>query len=82
MQRLATLLGLPPGPSQTPVEYGEVLASEMPEFADGVRQLSRIYSDRRYAGKPLPMGDLRKAEVAWASLKWGMIRRMFRVRPA
>lgn len=82
MQRLATLLGLPPGPSQTPVEYGEVLATEMPEFADGLRELSRVYSDRRYAGKPVPMGDLRKAEVAWAAIRWGMIRRMFRVRPA
>ena len=82
MLRLATLLGLPPAPSQTPVEYGEMLATEMPEYADGVRELARVYSDRRYAESPLPMGDLRKAEVAWASFKWGMIRRLFRVRPA
>ena len=82
MQRLATLLGLPAGAAQTPVEYAEGLAAEMPEYAQGIKELARVYSDRRYAGKPLPMGDLRKAEVAWDSIKWGMIRRMFRVRPA
>jgi len=79
MQLLATLLGLPPSPSQTPLEYGEALASEMPEYAESFRELARVYSGRRYASNLLSMGDLRRAEAAWTSLKWPLIRRLFRV---
>jgi hypothetical protein len=82
MGRLAGLLGLPTTPSQTPAEYADLLAGEIPEHTESFRALARIYSSRRYAGKPLPMPDLRVAELAWGNIRWALFRRLFRVKPA
>jgi transglutaminase-like putative cysteine protease len=82
MTRLATLLGLPPDPAQTPHEYVESLVSELPEHAHAIRELGRVYANRRYARGVVSMVDLREADNAWTSLRWPLIRRMFRVRPA
>jgi hypothetical protein len=82
MGRLATLLGLPASPAQTPTEYAEVLASELPEHAASIRVLASLYASRRYAGKPIPMPELRKAEIAWSAMRWALFRRLFRVKPA
>jgi transglutaminase-like putative cysteine protease len=82
MSRLATLLGLPASPAQTPAEYAEVLASEVPEHAKAIRSLARLYATRRYAGKPIPMPELRNAEIAWSSIRWAFFRRLFQVKPA
>ena len=60
----------------------EILASELPEHADAVRELGRVYVNRRYAKGTVSMVDLRDAELAWSALRWPLIRRMFRVRPA
>jgi hypothetical protein len=82
MGRLATLLGLPASPAQTPAEYAEVLASEVPEHAQAIRVLAEVYAGRRYAGNPIPMPELRRAEVAWGTIRWAFFRRLFRVNPA
>ncbi len=82
MTRLATLLGVPPNPAQTPLEYVESLAAEIPEHAAAFRELGRVYSTRRYAQGTISMVDLREAERAWSALRWPLARRMFRVRPA
>jgi transglutaminase-like putative cysteine protease len=82
MTRLATLLGVPPSPAQTPFEYVESLAAEIPEHATAFRELGRVYSTRRYAQGTISMVDLREAERAWSALRWPLVRRMFRVRPA
>lgn len=82
MARLATLLGVPPNPAQTPYEYVESLAAEIPEHAAAFRELGRVYSTRRYARGTISMVDLREAEQAWSALRWPLVRRMFRVRPA
>jgi transglutaminase-like putative cysteine protease len=82
MARMATVLGVPPSPSLTPHEYVESLAAEMPEHAEAFRELGRVYSNRRYAKGSVSMVDLREAENAWRALRWPLLRRMFRVRPA
>jgi hypothetical protein len=82
MTRLATLLGVPPSPAQTPLQYVESLALEMPEHALAFRDLGRVYSHRKYAQGAISMVDLRDAENAWSALRWPLVRRMFRVRPA
>jgi transglutaminase-like putative cysteine protease len=82
MTRLATLLGVAPSPAQTPLQYVESLALEMPEYAHAFRDLGRVYSYRKYARGTISMVDLRDAENAWSALRWPLVRRMFRVRPA
>jgi len=82
MLRLAVLLGIPQRRDQTPIEYGESLGEEMPESVADILTLSRAYANRRYAGYPVSMQQLRYAEESWARLRWRMIKRMFRVRPA
>jgi hypothetical protein len=82
MARLATLLGVPSNPSQTPFEYVESLAAAMPEHSHSFHEVGRVYSIRRYAGDTISMDDRRQAENAWRALRWPLVRRMFRVRPA
>ena len=80
MQRLTSLLGMPPRPEQTPMEYAALLGREVPEAQRDVDELARVYMNRRYAGKPIPMSDLRNADAAWSRLRWTLIKRMFRAR--
>jgi transglutaminase-like putative cysteine protease len=82
MLRLAVLLGIPQRRDQTPIEYGESLGEEMPESVADIRMLSWTYASRRYAGYPVSMQQLRLVEQSWERLRWRMIKRMFRVRPA
>jgi transglutaminase-like putative cysteine protease len=82
MQRLAALLGAPARPEQTPGEYAEALGEEIPGSARDFHVIARLFANRRYSGKPVPMGDLRLAEESWSRLRWVLIKRLFRLRPA
>ena len=82
MRRLAALLGLPAKPHQTPFEYSTALGREMPGHAADFESIARAYAGRRYADSPIPMTDLRNAEEAWSRVRWMLIFRMFRVKPA
>jgi transglutaminase-like putative cysteine protease len=82
MQRLTSLLGMPPRPEQTPKEYAELLGREVPEAQCDFDELARVYMNRRYSGKLIPMSDLRSVDAAWSRLRWTLIKRMFRARPA
>ena len=82
MCRLGAALGLRKRPEQTPLEYAAMLAEAMPAQSRQVQRITRAYVLRRYAPGRVPLGDLRNAEWSWSSLRWAMIRRFFRVRPA
>ena len=82
LQRLATLLGVPPRSEQTPNEYSSMLGREMPEHAADFHEIARLYAWRRYANTLVSMGELRVAEGAWSRLRWALVRRMFRLRSA
>lgn len=53
--RLASMAGLSPRPQQTPLEFAEELKAALPEEADAVNNLMRVYLENRFghrAGKP------------------------------
>jgi len=78
-QRLAGLLGIPRRSGQTPREYAQALAHEIPDGADDIRVVAAVYAGCRYGGRPISMTALREAEYAWTRLRWVLLRRMFRV---
>ena len=82
MGKLATLLGVPPDPAYTPAEFAAILSREVPEHAVSFHEVARIYGSRRYGGKTISMADVRLAEEAWVEMRWPLVRRLFRVRPA
>ncbi len=82
MCRLGGALGLRKRPEQTPLEYARMLSSVMPEQQPQISRIVRAYVLGRYAPRAVPLNDLRQAEWSWSSLRWAMIKRFFRVRPA
>lgn len=82
MSRLGFLLGMPPRPEQTPSEYAAALADEVPGHSREIGQITRAYLFRRYAPGRVRLDYLRDAERSWSSLRWALLRRLFRVRPA
>ena len=82
MLRLATLIGFPQRAHQTPHEYALALSAQVPEHAAQVRTIAVAYERRRYAGRSVPLSDLRDAEEAWKRLRWVLFFRLFRVTPA
>lgn len=82
MCRLGAALGLRKRPQQTPLEYAAMLSEAMPEQRRQIRRVTQAYVLGRYAPGRVPLSDLRDAEWSWSGLRWAMIRRLFRVRPA
>lgn len=82
MCRLGAALGLRKRPDQTPSEYAAMLSEALPEQRRQIRRITHAYILHRYAPGRVPLSDLRDAEWSWSSLRWAMIRRLFRVRPA
>ncbi|MBM3941062.1 MAG: transglutaminase domain-containing protein [SAR202 cluster bacterium] len=75
---LATIVGFPPKPSQTPHEYGRFLASRMPRDAAAVLAISNAYAAARYGAGIGSMAATKEAERAWRSLRWGLLMRLLR----
>lgn len=82
MARLAGLMGLPVRPSQTPGEYGAALAREVPEADGDIREVVSAYVRHRYSGGGVPEDQIAAAETAWRRLRWTLMKRLLRVRPA
>ena len=82
MCRLGGALGMRKRPEQTPLEYAAMLSTAMPDQRERIERITQAYLLRRYSPGIVPLGDLRGAEGSWASLRWAMFRRLFRVRPA
>ncbi len=77
MLRLSTVLGFPRRQDQTPLEYANTLAVELPASAAEIRAIAKAYARRRYGAAPMPLRDVRRAEEAWGHLRWQLIRRLF-----
>ena len=82
MCRLGAAVGLRKRPEQTPLEYAATLSAAMPAQQWQVQRIARAYILHRYAPGRVPLSDLRDAEWSWSSLRWAMIKRLFRVQPA
>ena len=82
MCRLGGALGMRKRPEQTPLEYAAMLSEAIPEQQRQIRRITRAYVLRHYAPGRVPLSDLRDAEWSWSNLRWAMIKRFFRVRPA
>ena len=82
MCRLGGALGLRKRPEQTPLEYAAMLSAAIPEQRAQVLRITWAYVLGRYTSRRVSLSDLRQAEWSWSSLRWAMIRRFFRVRPA
>ena len=82
MCRLGGVLGLRKRPEQTPLEYAAMLSEAMPEQRLQIQRITQAYVLRRYTPRTVPLSDLRDAEWSWGNLRWAMIKRFFRVRPA
>ena len=82
MCRLGGVLGMRKRPEQTPLEYAAMLSAAMPEQRRHIERITKAYVLRRYTPRRVPLNDLRDAEWSWSSLRWAMIVRFFRVRPA
>ena len=80
MRRLATAAGMPPLASQTPREYGRYLAERMPERATAVTDIAEVYAFSRYGPRFLSLPDMQAIDYAWSSLRWALLRRLFRSR--
>lgn len=82
MCRLGGALGMRKRPEQTPMEYALMLSTAMPEQGPQIQRITRAYVLRRYAPRTVSLSELRQAEWSWANLRWAMVKRFFRVRPA
>jgi hypothetical protein len=75
--RLASALGVARRVGQTPHEYAEMLAGQLPEHAADIRTIAATYAHRRYAAGAVSLTEVRHAEEAWGRLRWPLIRRLF-----
>ncbi len=82
MCRLGGALGMRKRPEQTPLEYASMLSAAMPEQHWQILRITWTYVLGRYTSRRVSLSDLRQAEWSWSGLRWAMIRRFFRVRPA
>ncbi|MDE2766251.1 MAG: transglutaminase domain-containing protein [Chloroflexota bacterium] len=78
MARLGALLGMPPRPHQTPLEYGRALAGRMPSHAWAVLDISEAYAAYRYSPWRVSMSQRLHAEHAWGRLRGALLRMLLR----
>ena len=81
MSRLGSMLGMPPRPEQTAVEYASSLAAEIPEQSKEIDVIAHAYLLRRYGPGRVPLPAIRAAEDSWSRLRWALLKRLFRIRP-
>ena len=78
MARLGALLGMPPRPHQTPLEYGRALARRMPSHAWAALDISEAYAAYRYSPWRVSMSQRLHAEHAWGRLRGALLRMLLR----
>jgi len=77
--RLASWLKLGPKPSQTPAEYSRAVRRALPG-TDGITQVADSYQRSRYGGQSLSADEEERLEGAWAGLRNGLLKKIFRVK--
>src|SRR5207253_3574383 len=69
MLRWARLLGLGPAVHQTPYEFGEAVAREVPGTSLFTRSITRAYVRERFSPSAPDMSDRAAVHRAWDSLR-------------
>jgi predicted ATPase len=59
-------------PHETPLEYAEDLAAELPESEGDARELTEAFIDARYSRREIGSGEVAGAESAWRRLVRGL----------
>jgi transglutaminase-like putative cysteine protease len=79
---LVKLAGVRPRSSETPIEFGDRVASEIPEAAAGIRQLAVDFAVAAYAAPPAAAERKPAVMADWGSLRPILLRRVAsRLRP-
>jgi hypothetical protein len=76
---LASLAGLGPRVSQTPLEYSRRLAADLPAQAQDIGSITEVYVDVRYGKRPLEADPRHDLTEAWQRLRRTLLKRVFRV---
>jgi transglutaminase-like putative cysteine protease len=63
MCRLAAMVGLIPTPQQTPLEFTAVLVEALPEDAEAVQYIARVYMENRFGGREGRLDTAGEAEI-------------------
>jgi hypothetical protein len=74
MIRMARWLGLGPASHQTPFEFSESVAREVPGTSAFTRSIARSYVRERFSRSELDMSDRVAALRAWDSLRGRFLR--------
>jgi hypothetical protein len=67
--KAAMARGQPRRQGQTPFEYEQMWAATLPEGQGALNNLTRAYSQARYAPDPLDLEEVERAHQAWADLQ-------------
>lgn len=67
--KAAMARGQPRRQGQTPFEYEQMWAATLPKGQGALNNLTRAYSQARYAPDPLDPGEVERARQAWADLR-------------
>ena len=79
MARLASLLGMGPSSSDTPLEFARNLALRLEPQGNDVMKVARAYVLFVYGGQQSArLADLGASNQAWRRLRWVMLRRFLR----
>ncbi len=80
--RLARLAKARPRPEETPREFAARLDATVPGTG-AVRELASAYERSRYGRtSAVPADEASRLDAAWASVRRGLLRRLFRLPPA
>jgi transglutaminase-like putative cysteine protease len=63
MCRLAAMVGLVPRPQQTPLEFTAQLVEALPQDAEAVNYIARVYMENRFGGRDGKPGMAEEAEI-------------------
>jgi len=80
MHLLGRLMGVPQAPHQTPLEYGESLASAFEPNQDQVRRLVALYVKQRFSRGGLTEAEGREVDALWPGLRTKLLRRALKPR--
>jgi len=82
MCRLAAMVGLQPTPQQTPLEFTTELVAALPQDADAVRYISRVYMENRFGGRTGKLDIAEEAEILKARHRvyYALIQKLGKVR--
>jgi transglutaminase-like putative cysteine protease len=63
MCRLAAMVGLNPKPQQTPLEFTAELVAALPQNAESLHYITRVYMENRFGGRESKLDFAEEAEV-------------------